>query len=652
MLQECTRLEGAVELLREEVTTLKSRQYDIEREAEMVANMLVQAEHNSDLSATRLVEEALANCAVRGSVDGALTATALVRDALAHHAKDSNGGQIGRSPSMNSRTSGNNGLPASSLSPCSLAHSPAAPRVVSFAYDVAKLEDAGVAGAGATTGNDAGSAAENRQLAAENHGLREELKAMTGKLQEMEGQLSEAAIARASLEAKAKQIEEAADRDIDTNLRISIGEANRRVSQVQGQLTAAVAERDEARRVSQDLKAMLGEVLQRQSADAQQHYERENAERERMRKQAEDSLRLHGNELDLLRRRTEALQAENAALHMWKEGCDNDRERTRHANHKHAEREAHAQQQTIASLRAERADLEKERQALLLKSERLADECERAKAELAALRRTLEELEDQHASACDELAQQSQRLNEVLAQQQHEQRLGGQARDGQDAAYSLSAKGDIVRLRECNRLLILELEDTRQRLLAGRRGDPGDTKGLADPEDPTGMAQHHFQPTFDNGLQARRLPEKLGDASCAEQRGQSIWPSPQPVQSAHGLADASVMNLSRAAVRELSSTPKVAVSSGHDVSLIGLTSSAVREASMPPTGRSPLSLSMQTRQQTGLKNTAICSEGGGGGDGPAAKLKSGRIEKSMGPRAAPRRPLAALTPSKINLRGV
>ena len=111
------------------------------------------------------------------------------------------------------------------------------------------------------------------------------------------------------------------------------------------------------------------------------------------------------------------------------------------------------------------------------------------------------------------------------------------------------------------------------------------------------------------------------------------------------------MNLSRAAVRELSATPEVATAASpdRDVSLIGLTSSAVRDASMPPGGKSPLSLGMQTWQETGLKLAAFNSEGG---DGRAAKLKSRRIEKSMGPRGAQGRPLAALSRNDINLRAV
>ena len=41
---------------------------------------------------------------------------------------------------------------------------------------------------------------------------------------------------------------------------------------LQTQLAKATAERDEARRVSKDLKAMMGDVLQRQSADMQQQH--------------------------------------------------------------------------------------------------------------------------------------------------------------------------------------------------------------------------------------------------------------------------------------------------------------------------------------------------------------------------------------------
>jgi hypothetical protein len=82
--RECSRLRAEVEALEEQVETLKQRQMDIEREAEVLAELLLQAEAEgaAHLSAHALVKEALAN-----KSDGAVSATARVRDALAHHLK-------------------------------------------------------------------------------------------------------------------------------------------------------------------------------------------------------------------------------------------------------------------------------------------------------------------------------------------------------------------------------------------------------------------------------------------------------------------------------------------------------------------------------------------------------------------------------------
>ena len=81
---QCSRLRAEVEALEEQVETLKQRQMDIEREAEVLAELLLQAEAEgaAHLSAQALVKEALAN-----KSDGAVSATARVRDALAHHLK-------------------------------------------------------------------------------------------------------------------------------------------------------------------------------------------------------------------------------------------------------------------------------------------------------------------------------------------------------------------------------------------------------------------------------------------------------------------------------------------------------------------------------------------------------------------------------------
>ena len=83
-MRECSRLRAEVKALEEQVETLKQRQMDIEREADMAAELLLQAEAEgaAHLSATALVKEALAN-----KSDGAVSATARVRDALAHHMK-------------------------------------------------------------------------------------------------------------------------------------------------------------------------------------------------------------------------------------------------------------------------------------------------------------------------------------------------------------------------------------------------------------------------------------------------------------------------------------------------------------------------------------------------------------------------------------
>jgi hypothetical protein len=82
--RECSRLRAEVEALEEQVATLKQRQMEIEREAEVLAELLLQAEAEgaAHLSATALVKEALANKSA-----GAISATARVRDALAHHMK-------------------------------------------------------------------------------------------------------------------------------------------------------------------------------------------------------------------------------------------------------------------------------------------------------------------------------------------------------------------------------------------------------------------------------------------------------------------------------------------------------------------------------------------------------------------------------------
>jgi F0F1-type ATP synthase membrane subunit b/b' len=65
-------------MLQEEVENLRQRQSDIEREADMAAELLLQAE-SGDLSATALVKEALANRS-----DTAQSATARVRYVLKH----------------------------------------------------------------------------------------------------------------------------------------------------------------------------------------------------------------------------------------------------------------------------------------------------------------------------------------------------------------------------------------------------------------------------------------------------------------------------------------------------------------------------------------------------------------------------------------
>ena len=83
-MRECSRLRAEVEALEEQVETLKQRQMEIEREAEVLAELLLQAqaEGAAHLSAHARVKEALAN-----KSDGAISATARVRDALAHHMK-------------------------------------------------------------------------------------------------------------------------------------------------------------------------------------------------------------------------------------------------------------------------------------------------------------------------------------------------------------------------------------------------------------------------------------------------------------------------------------------------------------------------------------------------------------------------------------
>ena len=751
-------------MLQEEAETLRARQQDIEHETEMVAHMLAQAEKNSDLSATKLVEEALAK---RAGTEGSLTATALVRDALAHHisTKDlSSAGKSRRSPSVDETAScGSKALRASIISSATSSHSPAAPRVVSFAYGVDKSEDVGAnlqavgcerprSSCDARGGQVACQDVYGQSLAVENHALRARLKEMETRVDQVENELQEAVNARADLEAKNKRIELAADRDIDTNLRISINEANRRVSQVQLQLTSATAERDEARRVSQDLKSMMGEVLQRHSADMQQQHEKMHAAQQRVRREADEALRLQVQELDLLRRRTEALQAENAALLMWKEGCEKERERARHSSSPGAgiRRASDSEtrellenlQRSNAQLRVERANLQKERQALLQRNERLALERENAAAQIEVLRERLEELEGKHSAACEQLAVQSQALDDEARQ----------ARRGGELAGRLPSegKGDILRLRECNRLLILELEDTRERLMKERRrqcavakgpsqaslpaaartsgnlagemhesarsgsgafantgklllpmvevedadeqGSPDQARRLTWQQGDDDGDQADAQQAFGHDGEGHCLMEEQGRGSCSahdgerqsllsspqavasmQNEGEQIepggWPSPEPQwhdppglqpscakarvpeaekgNAVHSIPDASVMNLSHAAVRQLSCTPEpesavsvAKMSPGdrqdargreHDASLIGLTGSAVREASRPPEATTPRTLSIHTRPANQREEIVVNSR-----------------RKDKGP-STQRRPLAALSRNDINV---
>ena len=491
-VQECAHLQSEMQLVQEEVDALatenealRERQSNIEREADLAAELLLAGEGHSDMSATALVKEALAH---RGG--SSLTATALVRDALAQHVRGGVGSvsTVRGAPSLDVLLQSWKGSPATTVSP---SVSPAAPRLVSFVYGVDKAAHATMASATGEGKGDGGEGANaaSRQLAAENTSLHSQLVEMQGKVGLIQGQLDTALAEREELLQRTKKIEQAADRDIDTNLRISISEANRRVAEVQMQLTSAVAERDEARRVCTDLKAMMGDVLQRQSADMQQQSTQSLAEYQRLKKEADEGSRVLQQELEIFRRQCQAMQADNAALLQWKQTHETDRERNRRYDREvERGRSAEVQQEiddlhkTNSGLRLERTNLLKERQALLLRSDRLALERENANTEIERLKCKVEELEAKHAAACEQLTLHCDKFDGMLLQAREAwQRQLDDADQTQCKLQDQSASQldrdreraelcrNIQRLRECNRLVILELEDTRERLLDERR---------------------------------------------------------------------------------------------------------------------------------------------------------------------------------------
>ena len=371
--EECARLQSAVMRLEDEAVVMQAKHADLENEADMVAELLLKVEGSSELSATQLVQEALAKCE-QGAV---LSATGLVRDALAQHVKSDPGAGLTTTSPVD--------LTPSSLTarlPPAAPMTPTTPtRVVSFANDADNAPPRDGAQVGTRGEGGIGqSAALRAQLATvldEKAELEAHIEEMQKHLAEMHTQTQAALQEREqALQDMAKKIEQAANRDIDTNLRIAISDANRRVAHVQMQLAAAVAERDEARRVSHDLNTTLA------SFGAAQ-------------KDAEELLT------------------------------------------------------TIHGLRAERGNL--------------LDEARWSAREIARLRGDVDELEGKYSAAQAKLAAHSAQFDEMLRLESWQRHLdvAGQAQHDSDSA--------VQRLRECNRLLILELEETRERLRDERR---------------------------------------------------------------------------------------------------------------------------------------------------------------------------------------
>ena len=371
--EECARLQSAVMRLEDEAVLMQAKHADLENEADMVAELLLKVEGSSELSATQLVQEALAKCE-QGAV---LSATGLVRDALAQHVKSDPGAGLTTTSPVD--------LTPSSLTarlPPAAPMTPTTPtRVVSFANDTDNAPPRDGAQVGTRGEGGIGqSAALRAQLATvldEKAELEAHIEEMQKHLAEMHTQTQAALQEREqALQDMAKKIEQAANRDIDTNLRIAISDANRRVAHVQMQLAAAVAERDEARRVSHDLNTTLA------SFGAAQ-------------KDAEELLT------------------------------------------------------TIHGLRAERGNL--------------LDEARWSAREIARLRGDVDELEGKYSAAQAKLAAHAAQFDDMLRLESWQRHLdvAGQAQHDSDSA--------VQRLRECNRLLILELEETRERLRDERR---------------------------------------------------------------------------------------------------------------------------------------------------------------------------------------
>jgi hypothetical protein len=485
--RDCARLEAEVLRMQDELDALREKQCDIDREADMVAELLLQYETSTNLSATALVKEALAH---RDATS--LSATALVRDALSHHVKE--GRDVApRNTDLvdllresirsmkNSPARGGGGEGGGDLASCkSAATSPVPPRTVSFAHGV---DQAGCAGSGSVSAEGKSCArlsAPAAELSRENSALQKQVEAMKRKVSDIQEELDAAVREREEIHAKIRNIELAADRDIDTNLRISISEANRRVAEVQAQLASATAERDEARRVMQDLKDMMGDVLQRHSQDMQQQHAQFAAENQRHKKDADELAASLRHEVEALRRRVEALQAQNNELQQWKDSCERNRDSSQAGKITEALKEAEEIRQSNSNLRVERTNLLTERQALMLRSERLALERENAHAEIERLKSKVDDLEAKHAAAREQLTSHCNRFDGMLLQarkvwqcqldeaEQQQIQGRGKSSEGCDVERAELLQ-NIQRLRECNRLLILELEDTRSRLLDERR---------------------------------------------------------------------------------------------------------------------------------------------------------------------------------------
>jgi len=476
--RECARLESEILRMQDEMDALREKQRDFDREADMAAELLLQYEASTNLSATALVKEALAH-----REGASLSATALVRDALSHHVKE--GGDAGprKTASLDLLRESIRSIresPARDSSSKSAATSPVPPRTVSFANGVEKAGGTASDGVRADGKPCARQSAAADELCRDNDQLQKQLEAMKRKVSDVQAELDAAVRERQELLSRIRSIEQAADRDIDTNLRISISEANRRVAEVHAQLASATAERDEARRVTQDLKSMVGDVLQRQSHDTQQQQAQFAAENQRIKKEADEVACSLRHEVEALRHRMEALQAENNALLRWRESGEKNREHEQAEKISEAQKEAEELRQANSSLRVERTNLLKENQALLLRSERLALERENANAEIERLKGKVDELEAKHAAAREQLTSHCNRFDGMLLQArkawqcqldeaEQRQHQGRRSSPREYDVERVELEQNIQRLRECNRLLILELEDTRERLLEERR---------------------------------------------------------------------------------------------------------------------------------------------------------------------------------------